>query len=381
MHVTESSNAHARELFGPLGSLYRGRRAAWRSRRRSPQRFGSGAKASQHNTVCIVEPPETEIVPVDGEGSFWDDRRGLLTCLRETPPRVPAYLGYDALGSQLFEAITELPGYYPTRVEHGLLQRHADQIADLIGYERIAELGSGSAKKTRLLLAACVQRRRTCYLPIDVSREMLVASARELTTELPGLRVQGLWGRYEAGLGWLRDGTPEPVTVALLGSNLGNTTPEERAALLAEIAATLRPGDRFLVSADLQKPADVLEACYNDPLDRSAFARFRLNHLSHLNRRYDADFALEYFYPRAHYDPGTTAVQGHLYATEDQTVALRELDLELVLRRGDSLNVGFSYKFHRPEFVADVAARGFDLGAQWIDAVWQYGVFLFVRSE
>lgn len=363
-----------------MGFLYERPGRALRSGRRSTRRFGGGAKASQRNTVCTVEPSEIEIVPVDGEGSFWDDRRGLLACLRETPPRVPAYLGYDALGSELFEAITELPGYYPTRVEHRLLQRHAEQIADLIGYERIAELGSGSAKKTRLLLAACVERRPTCYLPIDVSREMLVASARELTTELPGLRVQGLWGRYEAGLGWLRDGTPEPVTVALLGSNLGNTTPEERAALLAEIAATLRPGDRFLVAADLQKPAAVLEACYNDPPDRSAFARFRLNHLSHLNRLFDADFILEYFYPRAHYDAASTAVQGHLYATEDQTVALRELDLDLILRRGDSLNVGFSYKFHRPEFVASVAARGFDLGAQWIDGVWQYGIFLFVRS-
>lgn len=329
----------------------------------------------------IVEQREIEIVPVDGEGGFWDDRTGLLTCLRETPPRVPAYLGYDATGSELFEAITELPGYYPTRVEYGLLQRHAEEIADLIGYERIAELGSGSAKKTRLLLAACVQRRPTSYLPIDVSREMLAASARELTTELPGLRVRGLWGRYEAGLGWLRNGTSEPVTVALLGSNLGNTTPGERDALLTEIADTLRPGDRFLVSVDLQKPAAVLEASYNDPPDRSAFARFRLNHLVHLNRRFGADFAVEYFYPRAHYDSATTAVQGHLYATEDQTVALRELDLDLVLRRGDSLNVGFSYKFHRPQFVSDVAALGFDLDAQWIDGVWQYGVFLFVRSD
>ncbi len=329
----------------------------------------------------IVEQRGIEIVPVDGEGDFWDDRTGLVTCLRETPPRVPAYLGYDAIGSELFEAITELPGYYPTRVEYGLLQRHAEEIADLIGYERIAELGSGSAKKTRLLLAACVQRRPTSYLPIDVSREMLAASARELTAELPGLRVRGLWGRYEAGLGWLRDGPPEPVTVALLGSNLGNTTPGERDALLAEIADTLRPGDRFLVSVDLQKPAAVLEASYNDPPDRSAFARFRLNHLAHLNRRFGADFAVEYFYPRAHYDSATTAVQGHLYATEDQTVALRELDLDLVLRRGDSLNVGFSYKFHRPQFVSNVAARGFDLDAQWIDGVWQYGIFLFIRSD
>lgn len=331
--------------------------------------------------MAVVAQHEIEIVAVDGGGDFWDDQGGLLTCLRETPPRVPAYLGYDAIGSELFEAITELPGYYPTRVEFGLLQRHAEEIADLIGHERIAELGSGSAKKTRLLLAACLQRRPTSYLPIDVSREMLEISARELGTELPGLRLQGLWGRYEAGLGWLRDGNPEPVTVALLGSNLGNTTPEERDGLLAEIAATLRQGDRFLVSADLQKPAEVLGACYNDPLDRSAFARFRLNHLTHLNRRFGADFTLEYFYPRAHYDATTTAVQAHLYATEDQSVVLRELDLELVLRRGDSLNAGFSYKFHRPQFVADVSERGFELSAQWIDPVWQYGIFLFVRSS
>ncbi len=328
-----------------------------------------------------MEQNQIEIVPVDGEGTFWDDRPDLLACLRETPPRVPAYLGYDEVGSRLFESITELPGYYLTRVEHDLLRRHAEEIAELVGCGRIAELGSGSAKKTRLLLAACVKRRATTYLPIDVSREMLASSARELTAELSGLRVRGLWGRYEAGLARLRNDEPEPVVVAMLGSNLGNTTPEERDALLSTIADTLRPGDGFLVSVDLQKPAEVFEACYNDPLDQSAFARFRLNHLTHLNRRFGADFALEYFYPRAHYDCATTAVQAHLYATEDQTVVLRELGLELVSRRGDSLNVGFSYKFHRSQFVADVSARSFDLSAQWIDAVWQYGIFLFFRSD
>lgn len=88
---------------------------------------------------------------------------------------------------------------------------------------------------------------------------------------------------------------------------------------------------------------------------------------------------MDYFYPRAHYDSGSTTVQAHLYATEDQSVTLPQLDLELELRRGDSLNVGHSYKFHRPQFVADVTARGFELRAQWIDGVWQYGIFLFVR--
>lgn len=327
-----------------------------------------------------MEQSRIEIEAIDDGAAFWDDRSDLLACLRETPPRLPAYFGYDALGSDLFESITELPNYYLTRVEHGLLRRHAEEIADLIGCGRIAELGSGSAKKTRLLLAACVERRATTYLPIDVSREMLVASARELTADLPGLRVQGLWGRYAAGLARLRDSEPEPVVVAFLGSNLGNTTPEERDALLVDISDTLRPGDGFLVSVDLQKPGEVFEACYNDPLDQSAFARFRLNYLTHLNRRFGADFTLEYFYPRAHYDSGTATVQAHLYATEDQSVALRELDLELDLQQGDSMNVGLSYKFHRPQFVAEVTGRGFDLGAQWIDAVWQYGILLFIRS-
>lgn len=321
-----------------------------------------------------------EIVAVDDDAAFWDDRATLLACLQESPPRIPPHFGYDAVGSQLFEEITELPGYYPTRVEHRLLERHADQIADGIGCARLAELGSGSAKKTRLLLAACARRRPTTYLPIDVSREMLEASGAALTAALPDLRVLGLWGRYEAGLAWLRASAPEPVAVALLGGNLGNTTSGERAALLAEIAATLRPGDGFLVSVDLQKPAVVFEACYNDPPGRSAFARFRRNHLTHLNRRFDADFVPERFSPRAHYDTATATVQGHLYANADHTARLRGLDVKIDLRRGGSINVGFSAKFDGPRLVADVSALGFEPAGQWIDTVWQYGIFLFVRS-
>jgi L-histidine N-alpha-methyltransferase len=108
-----------------------------------------------------MEHSRVEIVAIDDEAAFWDDRSDLLASLRETPPRVPTYFGYDALGSELFESITELPTYYLTRVENALLQRHVAEIADLMGCGRIAELGSGSAKKTRLLLASCVERRAT----------------------------------------------------------------------------------------------------------------------------------------------------------------------------------------------------------------------------
>ena len=320
-----------------------------------------------------------EIVGVDGEAGFWDDRDVIRACLLESPPRVLPWFGYDDLGSQLFEEITELPTYYLTRVERSLLETYAGEIAQRLGCGWVAELGSGSAKKTRLLLDACVQRRPTTYLPIDVSREMLVASGEVLTAELAGLQVRGLWGRYEAGLTYLRDHRDEPVAVALLGSNLGNTTPAERSALLGEIAATLRPGDRFLVSVDLQKPAAVFDTCYNDPPDRSPFARFRLNHLTHLNRRFGGDFTLHRFDPRAHYNTTTGEVEGHVYATEDQTVTLRGIELVLDVERGGSVNVGISAKFDRQTFVSAVNALGFEFDSEWIDTAWQYGIFLFSR--
>lgn len=319
-----------------------------------------------------------EIVPVDD--AFWEDQDALLAGLQESPPRIPPWFGYDELGSELFEEITELPSYYLTRVEHDLLRQHAREIAERLGCGSVAELGSGSAKKTRLLLAACTDRRPTTYLPIDVSREMLVTGAEALTAEFAQLRVRALWGRYEAGLASLRERDEAPVSVAFLGSNIGNTTPAERTALLGEIAAALRPGDRFLVSVDLDKPREVLEACYNDPAGRSAFVRFRQNHLAHLNHRFDSDFVLHRFYPRAHYDVTTSTVEGHLYATEEHTVSLKRLGVTLHMGRGDSINVGYSAKFHLPQFVADVSALGFALDEQWIDAVWQYGIFLFART-
>lgn len=320
----------------------------------------------------------TRVEPVDDEAAFWDDRAAVLSCLQESPPRIPAWYGYDDVGSRLWEEFSRLPGYYLTRAEFALLERHAGEIADRLG-PCVAELGSGSARKTRLLLSACQQRRRTTYLPIDVTREVLERSATDLPAELDGLMVHGLWGRYEAGLSYLRSARTGPLTVVFLGSNIGNLTPAERAALLGDIAATLAPGDRFLVTADLLKPASVFDEAYNDPPGGTAQARFRLNQLAYFSRCFDGDIVLHRFYPRAHYVPETTTVEGHLYATEDQTVRLRALDRTLTLRRGDSICHGHSVKFHRPQFVDAVCAFGFDLDAEWIDAVWQYGLFLYAR--
>ncbi len=321
--------------------------------------------------------------PVELEqGSFWDDTDELRARLAEPLPRIPPWFGYDELGSELFEQITELPTYYLTRCERALLERYGTDIAARLGCPRVAELGSGSAKKTRLLLEHCSAARPTTYLPIDVSREMLVLSAERMA-DLPGLTVTGLWGRYEAGLDRLRDDGGAPVAVLFLGANIGNTTADERSALLARIGATLRPGDALLLSADLVKPAAVFESCYNDPPGYDAFARFRLNHLDHLARRFGGGVDLDGLHAVAHYDPGPDdgvgVVDGRLWARRDQVVPLPGLDRVLELRRGDSVNVGFSAKFDRDRLVADVAGHGLRHETEWVDEEHRYGLFLFRR--
>jgi L-histidine N-alpha-methyltransferase len=324
------------------------------------------------------DPNGSPVVAVEDAGELWDDPTELLRCLREAVPRIPPVYGYDERGSELFEAITRLPTYYLTSVEWRLLRRNAGEIAECMAVGALAELGSGSAKKTQTLLAACLAQRPTRYLPIDVSREMLESSAAALRAELPELAVTPLWGRYPAGLDWLRQhrGSLGGLVVSFLGSNLGNTTVEERAGLLAEIGATLRPGDGFLFSADLHKPAHVFERCYNDPPGQHAFAEFRLNHLTHLNRRFGADFAVHQFRPRAHYNEADRVVEGHVYALTAHVVTVAQLDVSLRLDRGDSVNVGFSAKFDEAGLAAELGRHGLAIHERWVDQDWRYGIFL-----
>ena len=321
-----------------------------------------------------------QVMSVDAADGFWDDGAALRAGLREPVPRIPPVFGYDERGSELFEAITELPTYYLTRVEWALLRAHAAEIARRLDADQVVELGSGSAKKTRELLAACQRRRPTTYLPVDVSREMLELSGRTLSAGVPGLAVVGLWGRYEQALARLRTEPGGRRVVVFLGSNIGNATPAERAALLADIAATLNPGDGFLFSADLLKSAEILDTGYNDPPGHRAFAEFRLNHLTHVNRRFGADFAAGQYRPRAHFVERTGMVEGHLYALCDQRVRLPRLDLELAIRRGESINVGFSAKFDRVQLDIELAGHGMTVEHRWIDPDWQYGILLARRN-
>ncbi|MFY7065878.1 L-histidine N(alpha)-methyltransferase [Nocardiopsis changdeensis] len=319
------------------------------------------------------------VLPVTDGGDTVPAETVVRDQLQDIPPRLPPWLGYDDVGSRLFEQITELPTYHLTRVERGLLERHAPEIAELLACGRIAELGSGSAKKTRLLLESCLRLRETAYLPIDVDRDILCSSGTALVEELDGLEVTGLWGRYEAGLDWLRANARGPLAVLLLGSGFGNATRGERAGLLREIARTLPPGGGFLVSADLDKDGEELRACYNDPPGYSAFADFRLNYLTRLNDLYGAGFVLDDFVPRAYYNAATSTVEGVLLARSDQEVPVPGLGITLRIPRGESLNVGYSVKFDEGRLVDEVEAHGFDLRARWLDDIARYGLFLFRR--
>lgn len=322
-----------------------------------------------------------DVVAVDDLEHFWADDNELRATLSEPVPRIPPVFGYDERGSQLFEEITRLPTYWLTRVESDLLLAHAQEMVRALDGTRFVELGSGSAKKTRALLAAGAPHRVAEYLPVDVSREMLVASAAAVRTEAPRTSVRPLWGRYPAALEWLRaQADPRPLVIGFLGSNLGNATASERSALLADIAATLRPGDAFLFAADLAKSADVHETCYNDPPGgHTAFADFRLNHLTHLNRRFDADFVLERFVPRAHYAADTRVVVGLLHVVEDHEARIGDLGVTLRLLAGDAINVGFSAKFDLAGLEAEARQHGLLLETDWTDHEWQYGLFLARR--
>ncbi|SHK50074.1 L-histidine Nalpha-methyltransferase [Pseudonocardia thermophila] len=309
----------------------------------------------------------------------WSDHSALAAALGEPIPRIPPVYGYDERGSELFEDITRLPTYYLTRVEWDLLRTHAREIAAELHGVRFAELGSGSGKKTRTLLAEGAPARPAEYLPVDVSAEMLQRAAA-VAENVPGLVVRPLRTRYEAGLAHLREHPGERLVIGFLGANVGNTTRAERAALLAEVAAALRPGDGFLVSADLRKPGTVFTRAYNDPPGASAFADFRRNHLVHLNRLCGADFVPGRFVPVAHYDEGVGEVHALLHVRTAHEARVPAVGRVLRLDAGAAINVGISAKFDHDAWQAELAAHGLHVRRCWSDQRWQYAIYLAERG-
>jgi L-histidine Nalpha-methyltransferase len=281
-----------------------------------------------------------------------DVRDGMLRGLKELPPK---YF-YDARGSQLFDQITTLPEYYPTRCERSILNRFAPQIVD--GCDELVELGSGTASKTRALLYAMAgagELRR--YVPFDVDESVVQACAVELVELYPGLRVHGVVGDFERDLERLPGG--EQRLFAFLGGTIGNLYPDERAGFLRRLRSIMEPGDRLLVGTDLVKDRDVLEAAYND--SEGITAEFNRNVLRVVNDGLDADFDPKAFEHVAFFDEAESWIEMRLRANGAQRVTIDGVDLDVEFEDGEEIRTEISAKFTRDAVEVEMDGAGLGL--------------------
>lgn len=310
--------------------------------------------------------------------TFAEDVRTGLTA----HPKVlyPKYF-YDELGSRLFEAITALPEYYPTRAEAEILRGHAGEIAGFLkgGPVRLVELGSGDGQKTRLLIEALIARQGSLeYLPIDISEAAVEASARVLLAAYPELRVTAYVGEYQQALRTIPPSSDRTL-VLFLGSTLGNLDPEDRPALLRNVRSLLAPGEAFLLGVDLKKSEDVLIPAYDDPL--GVTAAFNLNLLGRINRELGGRFDLASFRHRALYNREAGRIEMHLESRRAQTVTIRSLGIEVPFEAGETIHTESSYKFDRDQIAALAAQNGFELRRTWTDSEGRFASNLLIARE
>lgn len=300
----------------------------------------------------------------------------LLAGLGSDPKQIPCRFLYDARGSSLFEEICDLPEYYLTRAERQILEAHSDELAERFPTPiTLAELGSGSSAKTRLLIEAFLGRHgKLRYVPIDISRSILEASARELLASYGDLEVRAIAGEYAEGLRHVREETERPKLLVWLGSTVGNLQREEAAGFLKEVRQSLGPIDRMLVGIDLRKARGVLEAAYDDA--GGVTARFSLNLLERVNRELGGNFATERFRHRAVYHEPEGRVAIDLVSTCEQSVQVEEIGLECELSAGEPIHVEDSFKYSRDEIRALTAAAGFEVEFSWLDPAKRFSLNL-----
>ncbi len=299
-----------------------------------------------------------------------DVRAGLTKPFKELSPR---YF-YDERGSELFERITELPEYYPTRCERAILEGEAAAICEAACHPAsLIELGSGAATKTRVLLSAL--REAEClrtYVPVDISEEITRRTAEQVAAEYQGVRVRGLVCDYELDLERVPVGGPR--VIAFLGGTIGNFAPAQRASFLRRVANLLGPEDRFLLGTDLVKDRATLEAAYND--SQGVTAEFNKNVLAVLNAALGADFDPDSFEHVARWDDDNLWVDIRLRSLRDQVVDFTELGMLVPFRAGEEMRTELSTKFARPGLEGIYAEAGLELTDWWTDPEGRYALSL-----
>ncbi len=303
-------------------------------------------------------------------------RSDVLTGLTATPKSLPPKWFYDSVGSALFDRITRLPEYYPTRTEAQILRAQAGAIAAVSGADTLVELGSGTSEKTRLLLDALHTRgvlRR--FVPFDVDAGVLRSSGAAIAAEYPGVDIDAVCGDFEHHLDKIPRGGRR--LVVFLGSTIGNLTAAPRARFLADLAATLKPGDSLLLGTDLIKDADRLVRAYDD--SAGVTAEFNRNVLAVINRELDADFDLTAFEHVARWNAGQSRIEMWLRAATAQRVRVRALGLTVEFGAGEEMLTEVSCKFHPDRVGEELAAAGLRRSHWWTDPDGDFGLSLAVR--
>ncbi len=298
-----------------------------------------------------------------------DLRAEVLAGLSLSPKRLSPKFFYDRHGSQLFDAITELPEYYPTRTEIAILAEHGAEMAGRLGRGQVlVELGSGSSLKIQTLLEALAP---AVYVPVDISKEHLLASADALARRFPGLRIEAVCADYSGPFELpLRPDWGTPAAF-FPGSSIGNFEPAAAARMLRRVADLLGPGGRLLIGVDLLKDRAVLEAAYNDA--QGVTADFNLNLLARINRELGADFDLDAFAHHAWFNPtpdprlpdGPGRIEMHLVSQRAQRVQVAGRMFELA--EGEGIHSESSYKYALPGFAQLAASAGFATEQVWTD--------------
>jgi len=309
---------------------------------------------------------------------FADDVRAGLS--RRGQKELPSKYLYDDVGSALFEVISYLPEYGLTRADERLLRRCADEVVDLLaGLVAVAELGSGSGKKTRWLLEALCRRHPTSYYPVEISRSALLMCERELS-DIDSISIVGFEREYLDGLLEVAAHRQrnQHLFVMFLGSTIGNFDRDAGVKFLAEVRRILEPGDSLLLGTDLEKPSVQLLKAYDDEI--GVTAAFNLNLLARINRELDADFDLSQFAHVARINSQARSVEMHLESKRRQTVRIPAADLRVEFAEGETIWTESSHKYAAKEVFQMALSAGFSCQAQWIDEEWPFAENLLVAE-
>jgi L-histidine Nalpha-methyltransferase len=303
-------------------------------------------------------------------------RRDVLDGLRGSPKSLPPKWFYDSVGSDLFDQITRLPEYYPTRAEAEILRARSAEIASVTGADTLVELGSGTSEKTRTLLQALhdggALRR---FVPFDVDASMLSAAATAILREYPDIEIAAVCGDFEEHLSEIPDGGRR--LFVFLGSTIGNLTAGPRAEFLAALAAVMRPGDSLLLGTDLVKDAGRLVAAYDDAA--GVTAQFNRNVLAVINRELDADFDVDAYRHVARWNSDDERMEMWLRAETAQQVRIAALDLTVEFAAGEEILTEVSCKFRADAVAAELARAGLRRTRWWTDDAGDFGLSLAVK--